>query len=255
VFPISLLSTVINAIIAAISQNATDKIMSGTHDSSRKFGRELLDFYEDLQDYADRAQWLIVVIERSDFTDTSTRSYNHSIGEINRIAHRLAAITGQLVGRFCPPTHDGDDIFYANGKWQPSKRALRRGAIVDVFDPQLVVLARTAYSSDMTVASMAAQIAKLHIDEKQSTVTTFIPHQNDIMPLLSRMGYRYQIGGYGLNQKEFPTGVITRASLGENPHLVDEIVDLIRNNIDMVIELRGKVRELLREHFTIIDLL
>lgn len=64
------------------------------HDTPRLFGRDLLKFYECLDDYARTASDLALVVEQIDLSDPPGNSLDQSLGVANRLSNELTEIVG-----------------------------------------------------------------------------------------------------------------------------------------------------------------
>jgi hypothetical protein len=244
-FPIDLLSRVVDAIIAAIATNSTDVIMSQSRwrDSSRKFARELLIFYEDLKRYNSTANLIVFYLERLESTEPSSWEYTRLFDEINKEARDLGQIMGSLMSRFVPDLR-GEEVRYT-GRWQPSKRALRRGIIMEIYDPQLIELARASYMMDDFVAATIAEIDNIHFDKERNEVRVNLANDYDITTVLP----------YVKEYLREPAAFLDNFPLAEDREILPKISQLIRYNISVVEQLRQKIQETFREHFTIEDVL
>lgn len=247
-FPVDLLSSMVNAIVGAVATDSTDTVMSKARrsDSPRKFAREFFAFYEDLKRYSYIANYTALFVEELGSPDLTSWRRDDLMGFINKSADELAGIMGSLMDRFAPDPREIDYPDWADDEPQPSKRALRRAAIMEIYDPRLVELARASYRMDFWVVSALARIDNLHFDKERNEVQVNLDTSYDIASILSCVEEWVRTGGEGLTDAY---------SLSDNKEIISKISGIVRDNAVVVEQLREKVRDALREHFSLEELL
>jgi hypothetical protein len=88
-FPIELLAKITDIALGAIGQEAISRLVPNRRDSSRKFARDLLEFYETLQVYGSDCAALAAILENEHFGDRNHWSYRQNLENANRQADLL----------------------------------------------------------------------------------------------------------------------------------------------------------------------
>lgn len=249
-FPVELLSRVADSVLEVLAGKAVDRLLSRYRDSPKKFARDLFAFYEDLKTYIDTCNDLIRVMESPSLQPQATAGYNFD--HANRLAERLAEITGNLMDRFFPVFEI--EHFEYPGRREPNKKAVRRGAVMNIYDEQLVDLTRMSYRGDVAVIAWVRHISMIYFDKERNELWTYMPVDGDIRPLL-QYGIFYGLPYFTGGGQTDPPEDITRLSFSDDRQDIQQVVELIRHNVEVVQDLRQQVRESIRTHFSISDLL
>lgn len=133
----------------------------------------------------------------------------------------------------------------------PSARAQHRARVMSVLDPELFMLAETAYELDLHVIFIAQRLNALAFDVDDLTVKTAISADGDLTPVFEHMKVAY------LEDRPSwaPPGFEKRLSLRNDREQIQDLIDMLRRNAEAVTALRTQVGAALREHFTLADLL
>jgi hypothetical protein len=243
-FLIGLLTKIVDMIVSQIVDEAGQRLLSGWQDSKKKLGRDLLDFYVGLERYALLATSLAESLEKHHLRNPVGYAW---ITTTEPTAKKLARVTGELVGKFWPfLTEPYSEELYSEFTGRPPKRqAARRAAVMDVYDRQLLELAKATYRDDMHVIRIVEWISQIHFEHLEMWM--YSPIDGDLEPLLAH--------------REIPAEQVRRLSLERYPpdeeslQQVAELIVIIRRNVDAVQELRANLRRAMKEHFSIEDLL
>jgi hypothetical protein len=265
-FPGQLLAKFGDIILSQLGSEAGKKLISARQDSSKKFGRDLFEFYEDLGTYVKKCNRLAHIISVSDqIAKMAERSRVGSgayiffreefVGEANSLSAELADLLGRLVERFWPdvlePYLDGIGLFVGR---LPGRHARRRAAIMEIHDERLVQLAKAAYEMDTQALWLLREIATSKIanfDKDQREVWIYyLPHEYS-----AALPYLWHLYDHPSSKEWKPPQSVIRLSMLHDKDQLQELALMFRRNAEAVEELRARVREALRQYFTIDDLL
>jgi hypothetical protein len=263
VFPVDLFGRIANEVLKKLVDGGVSRAISRSGDSQQRFGRDLFAFYEGLEDYAETASHLQVVIERIDLSDPPGNSLDTNIDWANRLSNELSATVAGLMESLWPPGVEYDEAAEEILHGEPSKRAMRRGKVMGVLDPKLVELAKTTLALDLNAIGLAQYLNAIYFDLDHLEIATVLPANGDLTVILREMqalGFSFRSVGELLGPPEepialLPPGAATRISLASESEQIDNLVALLGENVDSVRALRNRVGTALRQHFTLEDLL
>jgi hypothetical protein len=132
---------------------------------------------------------------------------------------------------------------------------------MEFHDSQLVELARGVYMADMGVFYLVSQIGTMRFDQASHQAWYYSAAGGDITPILPYLGHHYEANlrlfpGWQSEENEWvPAPPVERLDLIDSRARILDLAVALRENRRIVEELRSKVREAIRDHFTVDDLL
>jgi hypothetical protein len=259
-FPGDLLAKLTQEGIKAIAKH----LASRSVDSRKAFGRDLLRFHEAIREYKYHAEELYRILTRPGIADMRKNSmdFHNLLDRANHHSEGLTRSLGEMGGVLEPAFRSYNRRISVERAMDRrfTDRARRRSKVLSIYDDGLEELVALAYTQDMRTINFAQALNEIYFSTKYREVWTYIPGESDLDAALAyisdRGGYHayYHIKRSGTHPSTEPPDGMTRISL-DDVAKIEELARLIRISAETVDRLDDGIKQFLRDHFTIDDLL
>ena len=244
-FPPELLGKLMDILLGEVAKDIFDRGSS----VRRRFARDMLSYYEVIKEYRELCNDLIETLERERLLVPNKRI---TIGTAKRFQELSDKMSEKIYRIFETTEQEQDVIRKAKLGKSPRVRNSKRRLAIELYDKKLAELMNVANYTDYNTAYFASELSKQYIDWATQKIKlanimgvslTSIP----IVPAWGRTQYNDMIPEkQSLLYKEFDF---------TQDNDFQELISIFQKNMKVIDRLVGRLRNFMKDNFTIDELL